>query len=51
MRAMTKEMLLSIIRNELLKNPNETSLNIAKKHKIPINIVELFKRRLSKGQN
>ncbi|MBT2728266.1 hypothetical protein J7E63_15130 [Bacillus sp. ISL-75] len=47
---MTKNELLSIIRNELQNNPKETSLNIAKKIKIPINIVELFKRRITKEQ-
>lgn len=48
---MTKEELLSIIRTELKSNPNESSLNIAKKNNIPINIVEIFKRRIIKEQN
>lgn len=48
---MTKEELLSIIRTELKNNPKESSLNIAKKNKIPFNIVELFKRRITKEQN
>lgn len=51
MKVTTREELLSIIRNELNKNPKESSLNIAKKHKIPINIVELFKRRILTEQN
>lgn len=48
---MTKDELLSIIRNELISNPKESSLNIAKKHKIPFNIVVFFKRRILEEQN
>jgi len=47
---MTKDELLSIIRKELTSDPLITSIYIAKKYKIPLNIVELFKRRISKEQ-
>jgi hypothetical protein len=46
---MNKSELLSIIQSELTSNPKVTSVDIAKKHKIPLIIVEIFKRRIDKG--
>lgn len=48
---MTKDELLTIIRQELKSNSKETSLNIALKHKIPFTVVEFFKRRILEEQS
>lgn len=47
---MTKEELITIIQNELKVNPKVTCLEIAKKHKVPVNIAEGFRRRLVKAE-
>ncbi|MDM5215109.1 hypothetical protein QUF94_27740 [Peribacillus sp. NJ4] len=47
---MTKNELLSIIRNELINNPQATNMGIAKKYKIPFKIVKLIKRSISNEQ-
>lgn len=47
---MNKDKLISIIKKELKNNPKATSIEIAKKHKIPLHIVELFKKMISSKQ-
>lgn len=47
---MNKDELVSIIQKELKDNPKVTSLEIAVKHKIPVNIVDIFRRRIIAGQ-
>ncbi|MCY9578774.1 hypothetical protein [Paenibacillus alvei] len=47
---MNKDELLSIIRKESTSNRPMDSIHIAKKYKIPLNIVELMRRRISKEQ-
>lgn len=46
---MTKNELISKIQKELTENPKVTSIEIAKKHKIPLHIVEVYKRGILKG--
>lgn len=46
---MTKDELISVIQKELVENPKADAVEIAKKHKIPLHIVEMYKRRLLKG--
>jgi hypothetical protein len=38
-----------ILQKELEQNPEVTSIDIAKKHKLPLFIVEVFRRRMEKA--
>lgn len=46
---MTRDEMISIINNELKDSPQATSLEIAKKHKIPIKLVQIFKIIISRN--
>lgn len=47
---MTKDELISIIQKELTENPLINGIEIAKKHKLPLHIVEMYRKRILKGQ-
>lgn len=47
---MTKDELVAIIQKELKDNPKASGSEIAKKHEIPLHIVEMYKKRILKGQ-
>lgn len=42
---MTRDEVISIIQKELKDNPQASGIEIAKKHKIPLHIVVLYKKR------
>jgi hypothetical protein len=44
-----RENIPSILQKEWEQNPETTSIDIAKKHKLPLFIVEAFRRRMEKA--
>jgi hypothetical protein len=46
---MKREQIQSILQKELEQNPEVTSIDIVKKHKLPLFIVEAFRRRMEKA--
>ena len=47
---MKKEELMSVIQKELEGNPQTTSIDISKKHRIPLTAVHLLRRIAEKGK-
>ncbi|MEX6702945.1 hypothetical protein ABS315_25675 [Peribacillus frigoritolerans] len=45
---MKKEDIIPLIQKELEGNPQATSIEISKKHRIPFTIVEMLRRRIEK---
>lgn len=45
---MTKNEMITIIKNELTTNPQATSMGISKKYKIPFKLVQVFKVIISR---
>lgn len=43
---MNKDKLISIIQKELKNNPKTSSIEIAKNHKLPLHIVDAFKKMI-----
>ncbi|MEF3304862.1 hypothetical protein [Paenibacillus sp. GYB003] len=41
--------IIALIQNELKENPHAASIEIAKKHRIPVTMVEVFRRKLAKN--
>ncbi|MEX6702936.1 hypothetical protein ABS315_25625 [Peribacillus frigoritolerans] len=46
---MKKEDILIFIQKEFEENPEATSIDISKKYKIPLTIVEMFRRKIEKN--
>ncbi|HDR4464906.1 MULTISPECIES: hypothetical protein [Bacillus] len=45
---MKKDDIITLIQKELEKNPQATSIDISKKHRIPFIIVEILRKKLDK---
>jgi hypothetical protein len=40
--------IIALIQKEVEENPHAASIEIAKKHRIPVTMVEMFRRKLAK---
>jgi hypothetical protein len=45
-----KEDIILLIQKEVEENPQATSIDISKKHRIPFTIVEMLRRRIGKNR-
>ncbi|MBU8906276.1 hypothetical protein [Desertibacillus haloalkaliphilus] len=47
---MSEEKIIKLIQKELKKNPEVKNIDIFKKYKVPIVVIELFRRKIEKNK-